>query len=301
MPRIESNRDRIVARAHAKVNLALAVGPPRPAGVEFAGYHPIASWMHAIELHDDIAIARSDETSYDLAWADGSAFEWDTASDLSVRAHRSLEASTGRTLPVSLTLRKRIPAGGGLGGGSSDAAAVLLALRDLFELAVSDEDLISCAHGLGTDIPFFVDPEAWRAGRAARPAVVSGLGDRIDRVARLSDPVVLLSPPFGCATGAVYTAFDAAPTDVCDAARVLRVVAEATRRGSVEPAALFNDLTGPAERVEPRLAAARDSLREALGQRIHLSGSGSTLFCLPRQATAVPDELGVRVSATRLI
>jgi len=270
---------RLRARAHAKVNLALAVGPARPEGVDFAGYHPIASWMHAIELHDDIELARSAETTHDLAWADGSPIEWDTEDDLSVRAHRAVEAAASRALPIGLRVRKRIPAGGGLGGGSSDAACVLLGLRDLFALPMPDEELLSVAHGLGTDIPFFVDPPAWSAGQAPRPAVVSGLGERIERVPRLRDPISLILPPFGCATGAVYKAFDGSPTASCDTVRLLGVVGDSAERGTVDSGALFNDLTVPAELVEPRLSALRRSLGEALDAPVHVSGSGSTLFC----------------------
>ncbi len=181
---------------------------------------------------------------------------------------------------------------------------MLLGLRDLFALSIPDEGLVSCAHALGTDIPFFVDPVAWRAGRPPRPAVVSGLGDRIDRVGRLSGSLTLFVPPFGCETGAVYRAFDTDPTRSCDVSRVLRIVGEGVGRGAADSGELFNDLAGPAERSEPRLGRTRRALRDALGVPVHVSGSGSTLFCIdPDTGDApapIPDGFGVRIVRTRL-
>lgn len=288
--------DAIHARAHAKVNLALAVGPPLPPGGVHAGYHPIASWMHAIDLHDEITLTHAAETRYDLAWADGTPIDWAPDADLCVRAHRALESLTGRTLPILLRVRKSIPAGGGLGGGSADAGAVLLALRDLFALELDDRTLAACAHALGTDIPFFVDPDAWRAGQAPRPAIVSGLGDRIERTERRSHPLTLICPPFGCPTGAVYRAFDADPTRICDEAKVRALAA-----GPIDPHALFNDLTGPAERVEPRLHELRTQLGDALGLPVQVSGSGSTLFCFAAAETVRRVAPGSRVISTVLL
>lgn len=287
--------DAIHARAHAKINLALAVGPALPQGGTHAGYHPIASWMHAIDLHDEITLTRAAETGYDMAWVDGTPIDWTLDADLCVRAHRAIETLSGRTLPIHVRVRKSIPAGGGLGGGSADAGVVLLALRELFALQLDDGALAACAHALGTDIPFFVDPDAWRMCQAPRPALVSGLGDRIERTERRSGPLTLICPPFGCPTGAVYRAFDAEPTQACDETRVRALAA-----GPIDPHALFNDLTGPAERVEPRLLVLRTRLADALGVPVHVSGSGSTLFCVAPAETVRPFATGCRVISAEL-
>lgn len=287
----------INARAHAKVNLALGVGPALPPGSPFAGHHPIASWMHAIDLGDEVTVAQAEATRYDLAWGDGCPLGWDAADDLTVKAHQAVEGLAGRALPVRLRLRKHIPAGGGLGGGSSDAAAVMLALRDLFALEVPDERLAACAHGLGTDIPFFLDAPAWRARRPPRPALVTGLGEDINRLERHSGPITLVCPPFGCPTGAVYKAFDDQPTDGCDAERV-RDLARATL---LDPGGLFNDLTQAAERVEPRLATLRRTVEAAAGGPVLLSGSGSTMFCFADAATVARVIGEASVVATRLV
>lgn len=283
----------IHARAHAKLNLALAVGPAR-AQDPHAGYHPIASWMHAVDLCDAVTLSHAARTTYDLAWDDGRALSWPAESDLSVRAHRAAEALAGRPLPVTLRVRKSIPAGGGMGGGSADAACVLLALRDLFGLDLDGPSLLAAAHALGTDVPFFLDPTAWDAEQPPRPAIVTGLGDRIERAPRRADPVTLVLPPFGCPTGAVYQAYDARPGP-CDEARV-RALAD----GPIDPSKLFNELAAPAEHAEPRLGALRRAVSEAIGVPVLVSGSGSTLFCFADAGAVRPHAPGCVVIATRL-
>lgn len=266
-------------KAHAKINLALAVGPEIREGPE-QGMHPIASWMHAIDLHDSIVLSRVGPDSppaYDICWADGSAVGWESEADLIVRAHRALEAHAG-PLPAAITARKHIPAGGGLGGGSSDAAAVLGGLVRLFGLTTDHAELVRIGHALGSDIPFFLD-EAAGAGEPPRPALVTGLGDRVERLEPpLWDPhrvCLLVCPPFGCPTGEVYRAFDArSEPGVRRGGDVDRLA----RSPDFDPAALFNDLADPAESVRPGLRSIRRGLEERLGQPVHVSGSGSTLF-----------------------
>ncbi|MCC5824171.1 MAG: hypothetical protein LAT64_04175 [Phycisphaerales bacterium] len=300
-----ASRRTIHARAHAKINLALGVGPPEPAGSLHAGYHPIASWMHAVDLADDITLTEASETSFDIAWNDGQPAEWDLADDLCVRAHAAVERLAGRSLPVSVRVRKAIPAGGGLGGGSADAGAVMLALRDLFALDIDDAAMLAGAHALGTDITYFIDPLAWEAEQPPRPALVGGLGDRIERLARRGDPLTLLCPPFGCPTGTVYRAFDASLAEGGDGGRDTDACTEVLRamiaRDGIEPAALFNDLGEPAERAEPRLGAIRRAVADALALPVHVSGSGSTLFCFAPTERVRPHAPECRVIGTRLV
>jgi 4-diphosphocytidyl-2-C-methyl-D-erythritol kinase len=149
---------------------------------------------------------------------------------------RALRA-VGRDAHIRLV--KRIPAGGGLGGGSADAAAVL-------RWAGSSD--VALAAALGADVPFCL-----RGGRAR----VSGIGDRIDPLPFVERVFTLVTPPFGCSTVAVYRAWDelGGPTG--------------TGPNDLEPAALS---------VEPGLARWRDRLGEATGQAPVLAGSGSTWY-----------------------
>lgn len=282
-------------RAHAKVNLALSVGPPIAEGPH-AGMHPIASWFAPIDLADDVLIRRSNTRSaYRIAWHDGTPIGWPIEEDLAVRAHRALEHHIERELPVDLQVTKHIPAGGGLGGGSADAGCTLTSLNDLFELGLSVDALASLGASLGSDIPFFVDHQT-----PPRHALVTGLGTTIERVASVSASLTLVFPPFGCPTGAVYRAFDDTPTTL-DEQRVRGLIGRETL-GAHESALLFNDLAEPACRIEPRLGTLRSDLVEQLGEHVHVSGSGSTLFVVGNHAERIEGSFsGVGVVTTRTL
>jgi 4-diphosphocytidyl-2-C-methyl-D-erythritol kinase len=278
---MESGSSSFRTLAHAKVNLALAVG--RRQGPR--GMHPICSWMHAIELADEIEIDRLDEgqkSVYELGWvASGGVLQpiaWAIEDDLAVRAHRLIEASVGRSLPIRLRVSKQIPAGGGLGGGSSDAASVLVGLNQVFDLGLTHEQL--CAYGLklGSDVPFFLDPRLDSEHPIPRPAIVEGFGEIITRLARThaGSAITLFCPSFGCDTGQVYSRFDemAGADHVIDADRVRRCAGSE----QIDNCALFNDLAIPATKIEPELGVLRRTLEAEINQPIHVSGSGSTLF-----------------------
>ena len=149
----------IAVEPPAKLNLALAVG--RPDG---RGMHPICSWMVTISLCDLMVITRlpRDRLSrYAIGWhADAprpGEIDWPTASDLAVRAHLALERHVKRSLPVQLKLDKRIPVGGGLGGGSSDAAATLRVVNELFE-KVAEPTIDPARPTFVTDFPSALSP-----------------------------------------------------------------------------------------------------------------------------------------------
>ena len=258
--------------APAKVNLALSVGPPLRGGAS-DGYHPIASWMAPIDLCDELHVTRLEEdrlSRYAIVWHEDaprkSPIDWSITKDLAVRAHLLLQEHTGRTLPVQMKLTKRIPVGGGLGGGSSDAAAMLRAVVQLHELEIEEAKLRDLAMKLGSDVAFFLGDG---------PMVVEGLGEQLSPAAHAGGAVVLLFPEFGCPTGAVYRAYDASPVEL----RAERVRAMAAA-GSIDTHSLFNDLAAPAEAVAPGLAELRSRASRITGRPVHVTGSGSTLFAL---------------------
>lgn len=306
----QSLSGRVAIRAHAKINLALAVAPPitdpDPVREHTRGMHPIASWMAPIGLFDEVVVERADTTTHRIAWQDGSPdgtpVQWPTESDLAARAHRAMEQAAGVELPARLTVRKSIPAGGGLGGGSSDAAATLRAINHLFKIGYDSARLRSIASTLGSDIPFFI-PEDPHPDTLVMGALVTGLGEAIEpapvRGCVVLDhevsnpeaagherpdsenqgfPLTLVFPPFGCPTGDVYRVFD----ESIGAGDPFRggAVAELARAGIADDDRLFNDLAGPACLVRPELGVIRDAVASRLGRRVHVSGSGSTLFCL---------------------
>lgn len=282
----------------AKVNLALAVAPPEPARLANgesnpkAGWHRICSLFSCIQLSDSLVIRRkpAGPSSFNVRWAPDapspSAIEWPIEKDLIVKAHAGLEAELGRTFPVDAELIKRIPVGGGLGGGSADAAGMLRALDRLFGLDLGAARLASIGARFGSDIPFFID----RDHVPARPALVEGFGERCRRRERIVSDLILICPRLGCPTPEVYRAFD-------------RWLAEQPRfefreaachalleAPVIDPAALLNDLAEPAFRVAPALRQLHEAARRVTPW-VHVTGSGSAMFCLPNQASQTATRL----------
>jgi 4-diphosphocytidyl-2-C-methyl-D-erythritol kinase len=289
--------DSITIQAPAKLNLALAVGPP-----DCEGMHPICSWMVTIDLCDELEITRlaPDRTSrYAILWHDDAKrrcdIDWSMTRDLAVRAHLALEQHAERRLPIQMKLSKRIPVGGGLGGGSSNAASCLRGVNRLFGLGLSDDELCDVAAGLGSDVPFFV---------TGGSAVVEGFGERIERLAACPDlHAVVVFPPESCPTGHVYAAFDDRPAGALRS-RAVRALAEAP--GPPAPEAVFNDLADAAVRLVPALGEHIARLRELAEGPVHVAGSGSSLFVIcadelhgSHLAGAVEQRLGLPAVAVR--
>ncbi|MCU1454057.1 MAG: ispE [Acidimicrobiales bacterium] len=214
-----------IVRAPAKLTLSLRI-----TGVRADGLHLIDAEMVTIDLADELAFGPGDG----LEVVGGAGLPVPADDDNLVR--RALRA-VGRHAQVRL--RKQIPAGAGLGGGSADAAAVLrwAGVHDL-EIAAQ----------LGADVPFCL-----LGGRAR----VTGIGEELDPLPPVDRTFTLLTPPVGCSTAAVYRAWDALGGPA---------------------AAGTNDLEAAALAVEPRLADWRDVLGAASGQTPTLAGSGSTWF-----------------------
>jgi len=269
-----SIRRTITLAAPAKVNLALAVGAPSP---EHRGMHPISSWMITVDLVDDLTLTRLEDDAlsmYAILWADDAKrrtqIDWSVTKDLAVRAHLALQEHTGRELPIKLKLAKRIPVGGGLGGGSSNAAAMLRGVNELFELGLDDTALARVGSTLGSDVPFLI-----RGGSA----LVEGLGDRLEHHDAPPElDMVLVFPGTASPTGPVYGAFDRLrPGASLDAARVRELV-RAAAAAALHPSAPFNDLAAPAFEVTPSLADDAEEIAALVERPVHVSGSGSTLF-----------------------
>ena len=286
----------IAVEPPAKLNLALTVGPR-----DGRGMHPICSWMVTISLCDLMVITRLPEnrpSRYAIGWrADAPRpreIDWPTASDLAVRAHLAIQRHVQRPLPVQLKLDKRIPVGSGLGGGSSDAAATLRVVDELFELGLTDDALRGIAAGLGSDVPFFV---------GGGSAIVHGFGERVDTLDE-APPLhaVVVFPDAACPTGEVYRVFDGRADGA--ALRADLVHALATR--PVRPDGIFNDLAAAAIDVVPALAELLRRLAELAERPAHVAGSGSSLFVLcdddqhaERLAALVRDRLEVPAVAVR--
>lgn len=267
-----TERPTISTAAPAKLNLALAVGP-----ADSRGLHAICSWMVTVDFEDELAVSRLEDdrlSRYAILWHETakrrSEIDWPITSDLAVRAHLALERWAGRRLPVQLKLEKRIPVGAGLGGGSSNAAAMLRAVNELFELGLTDDELATIGAGIGSDVPFLVHGGS---------AIVEGTGERLtrhDHVPELHAVVAL--PECRCSTRDVYATFDDVPTGDFRPDAVTSLAGDARR--APRPDGLFNDLTRPAIRIAPALEALLAELSELAERPAALSGSGAAMFVI---------------------
>lgn len=290
--------DTLRVDAPAKVNLALAVAPPLPPTHPRAAMHPIASWMVCVDLCDRLTLRRRSThheprpsllirfDDADDSPAAGLQVDWPIEKDLAFRAMRLLSDRIGQAPAVDVTLSKRIPTGAGLGGGSSDAAAVLVGLDRLLELRLPTDELAELGAGLGSDVPFLVRALA----DDATSALVTGLGERIEPVAspRPSHLVLIFpGPELACPTAEVYRQFDRSLTDRPDIlGRSEQTMIDRVRTlalgGDPTPDDPFNDLSEPACAVRPMLGELRLQIGRTVGLPVHVSGSGSTLYFLAR-------------------
>lgn len=305
MPDMPDASETSVVKAPAKLNLALSVGAP---GVD--GMHAICSWMLSVDLHDELSVTRLPDdrlSRYAILWHPDarrpSEINWPITRDLAVRAHLAVERHVGRSLPIQMKLDKRIPVGGGLGGGSSDAAAMLRALDRVYGLGLErDGAIMEIAAEIGSDVPFFL-----RGGSA----IVSGLGERIDMHEGLPTVhAVIVMPEQPCATVEVYRAFDALERDpTLDAQRVRSMASDGGGGGRArQPVAeqMFNDLTDAALSIAPALEQVLQGVAAVAAQPVHISGSGSSVFTLcdddmhaAALAEAIEDRLGLPAVAVR--
>ena len=241
--------------APAKLNLGLRVLRRRA-----DGYHDLASVFVPLDLADaiDLEISNAAQSEVTLALAGEIAGVPADASNLALRAASEFLAAAGLARAVHLRVIKRIPVAAGLGGGSSDAGAVLRVLAASFPAALSPPALAQLALRLGADVPYFLAP---------RPARVGGIGERSEPLAGFPAlACVLVNPGVPLSTASVFAAFDARPIPA---------------RQAFDPELgldLANDLEPAAERLCPAIIPLREQLR-ALGARaVGLSGSGPTLF-----------------------
>ena len=250
--------------APAKINLNLLVGPPRP-----DGFHPVDSYVVQVTLYDRIDIHPRPDGRITLA-CEG--FDCGpTDGNLALRAARRLaERSAADVDGVDIRLVKNIPPGAGLGGGSSDAAAVLWALAQRWGIDLASDPLAHLPAELGSDVPLFLAAPATR---------ITGRGERIADVQLPDLTALIYLPNETCSTPHVYRQFDRqSPTDL--AGRQLAPQELATAPPSAWRARLANDLTDAAIAVCPALGQQMRRIKECIDIPVCLTGSGSAMFVL---------------------
>ncbi|NUT57535.1 MAG: 4-(cytidine 5'-diphospho)-2-C-methyl-D-erythritol kinase [Agromyces sp.] len=291
---IAATDEAVHVRAPGKVNLFMRVGEVQP-----DGYHDVATAYQAVSLYEDVKAWPDDEFSVTFGGSiDTSSLPTD-ASNLAIKAAKLLARTAGVPGGVHLEIEKHVPIAGGMGGGSADAAATLVACDAMWGTALSKEELHALAAKLGADVPFAL---------TGGTAIGTGRGDRLSpALATGSFHWVLAVAEFGLSTPGVYRELDRrretdprlnapASSPTVDAA-----VLQALRAGDAHllADALHNDLQAAALGLAPGLGGILE-LGESHGALAGLvSGSGPTVAFLAEDAdTAL--ELQVALSAARL-
>ncbi|MBX3571535.1 MAG: 4-(cytidine 5'-diphospho)-2-C-methyl-D-erythritol kinase [Mesorhizobium sp.] len=254
--------EQTVVLAPAKINLALHV-----TGRRADGYHLIDSLVAFTRFGDRVTMSPSVADRFEMTGPYAAGLPADDG-NLAVRALKAMRAEFGRTETISISLEKNLPVASGVGGGSSDAAAVMRGLARLWRLPADPERLARLGIGLGADVPMCL---------AARPLLARGIGDEITPVDGFpSLGIVLVNPGVAVSTAAVFAALssrDNPPLPPLPSHLDFHTLCnwlETTR----------NDLEAPARALEPAINGALSALRKAGAHVVRMSGSGATCFGL---------------------
>ena len=284
--------------APAKINWTLEILGKRP-----DGYHEVRTILQTIRLGDYVELRPASELSLSVRGATR-AFRRTSReapeTNLAYRAALRLREHTGVAVGAEIRLSKRIPVAAGLGGGSSDAAAVLRGLRELWQLNILDDDLARLAAELGSDVPFFL---------LGGTALASGRGDKTEALPQMpSRPLIIAwprAPRSGDKTARMYDALR--PEHYTDGSRTERLVERLRAGEPIRDDDLYNIFETILPEVDPD-AAERFERSVALGfGQPHLCGSGPAFFFLltPEQS-AQPllealERLNVRAAETHTL
>ena len=268
----------VTVRVPGKVNLYLGVGDRRA-----DGYHELTTVFHAVSLVDEVTVRNADVLSLQIAGEGADELPADER-NIAWQAAELMAEHVGRAPDVEITIEKSIPVAGGMAGGSADAAAVLVAMNNLWELGVPRRDLHALAAQLGSDVPF-----ALHGGTA----LGTGRGEELATVlARNTFHWVLAFGQGGLSTAEVYSEIDRLrevgdPPLLSDPEPLLAALAGGSPR---ELAALLgNDLQAAALSLNPALRRPMRARAEAGALAGIVSGSGPTCAFLCESATAAVD------------
>jgi len=253
----------LTLKAYAKLNLVLEV-----LGRRADGYHEIVSIMQTVSLHDvlTLEVAGRIRLNFSLPGLPDHA-------NMVLKAAQRLVEVTGYGGGVVIGLEKHIPMGAGLGGGSSDAAAVLRGLNKLWQLGLTAERLAAIGAGLGSDVPFFI---------YGGTCLVEGRGERVTTLADLEKMCfVLLRPDLPVPPGktaALYRLVQ--PVHYTSGGLSTGVRDQFARLGERKPGTIYNVFEKVAADAFPGLDDYMEDFRRAGAPEVHLAGSGPMLFTL---------------------
>ncbi|SLM29038.1 4-diphosphocytidyl-2-C-methyl-D-erythritol kinase [Desulfamplus magnetovallimortis] len=259
-------------KSYAKINLFLYVTERAP-----SGYHELLMLMSCIELHDKLTV-EFDQSEITVICDHPDVPE--NESNLVFKAvsifFSSLTCKTGylNRQGIRVTIEKNIPVGAGLGGGSSNAAAVLKVMNHYYGQPFSPQELMTIAFKIGADIPFFID---------ARTSIVKGFGEQICPIGALSDlpeSILLFYPGVAASTAEVYKNLDLGLTKQIKFNINSLLKTSGNNKMSDIDGIMHNDLEISACALYPEIGQFRKELIESVPQKIMMTGSGSTFFAL---------------------
>ncbi|HPP30512.1 MAG TPA: 4-(cytidine 5'-diphospho)-2-C-methyl-D-erythritol kinase [bacterium] len=250
--------------APAKVNLFLEVG------YSIKGLHNIVSLVDMVDLYDTIEMEEASDTEVKFL------SEWKIPGENTVTKALFLFRDIFHIKKnIRITINKKIPPGSGLGGGSSDAAAVLLSLTSFWNVKTTEEQLIRIASLIGSDVPLFIK---------GRRCIVEGTGDKISCEGISSVPLVyyLLIPSFAVSTEAVYREMDilGEKGDLTEGMRKIKILNEYIMRKDISKIekSMSNRLERPYFNLWKKGKEVKKRVEKETGKRFFVSGSGGTLF-----------------------
>ena len=250
----------ITIDAHAKLNLTLEV-----IGRRDDGYHEVASIMQSLELADTLTIEPAHSLSLTCSLP-----ELNGSENLALKAAELLGSEAGVRQGARIHIEKRIPVAAGLGGGSADAAAVLVGLNRLWELELSRDQLRKIGAKLGSDAPFLIE---------GGTATALGRGEHIRHIPTPNLPWIVIAVPdsnLSDKTAAMYRALT--PDNFTRGALTFKLEARIANGGDVPPQLLFNTFDNVTRAVVPEVGKCWKDMYAAGAREIHVCGSGPAIY-----------------------
>ena len=267
----DAAKDRRIARkAFAKINLVLDV-----VGARTDGYHEVNMIMQTVGLYDTVTVTRRGDADIRMTIVFEDAYRAPEelltadADNLCIRAAREIRKVAGRSAGYDISLVKRIPVGAGLAGGSTDAAAVLMAVNELEELSFSAEELCAMGARLGADIPYCI-----RGGTKHATGTGTTLADAPEAPVM---PILLVKPEVSMPTGGIYRAFDEAKAPFHPSVEDMQKALQSKDRKAIA-AALGNTFEPIVAARCPMIGELKKALLEAGAEGAVMTGSGSCVY-----------------------
>lgn len=254
----------LLLKSYAKINICLNV-----VGKRKDGYHELDMIILPLKLHDSIMFTELKNARDHFVTIDDFSlglFKYNIATSTIEKMQKKYQFPQ----KFRITIHKNIPMQSGLGGGSSNAGAVINATNEYCKLNMTDEEKVDIATGLGADVPFFV---------FNKPARCRGIGEKLDFINVKNDYYVLIvKPSQGCSTQQVYEVSDTMDLPIGDVEKVQRALE--TGDDDLLAESIFNSLEAPAISIVPEIQVIKNKLFAAGLKIVQMTGSGSAVFAL---------------------